>query len=121
MIAAGNKPLTKNAKKFDTIEIMTGGIISKTFNTRISIEQINFYPNKKKTKSIVVIKEIKKFNHVRFKGSDFKKSQLIIKKGTIIQPNHILALKTLGVAKIKVKKKIECFIFFNRKWDIKFK
>ena len=24
MIAAGNKPLTKNAKKFDTIEIMTG-------------------------------------------------------------------------------------------------
>ena len=111
MIAAGNKPLTKKAKKFDTIEIMTGGIISKPFNTMIPIEQINFYPNKKKTKSIVVIKEIKKFNHVRFKGSDFKKSQLIIKKGTIIQPNHILALKTLGVAKIKVKKKLNVLFF----------
>ncbi len=111
MIAAGNKPLTKKAKKFDTIEIMTGGIISKPFNTIIPIEQINFYPNKKKTKSIVVIKEIKKFNHVRFKGSDFKKSQLIIKKGTIIQPNHILALKTLGVAKIKVKKKLNVLFF----------
>ena len=111
MIAAGNKPLTKNAKKFDTIEIMTGGIISKPFNTIIPIEQINFYPNKKKTKSIVVMKEIKKFNHVRFKGSDFKKSQLIIKKGTIIQPNHILALKTLGVAKIKVKKKLNVLFF----------
>ena len=111
MIAAGNKPLTKKAKKFDTIEIMTGGIISKPFNTIIPIEQINFYPNKKKTKSIVVIKGIKKFNHVRFKGSDFKKSQLIIKKGTIIQPNHILALKTLGVAKIKVKKKLNVLFF----------
>ena len=111
MIAAGNKPLTKKAKKFDTIEIMTGGIISKPFNTIIPIEQINFYPNKKKTKSIVVIKQIKKFNHARFKGSDFKKSQLIIKKGTIIQPNHILALKTVGVAKIKVKKKLNVLFF----------
>ena len=111
-VAAGNKPFNKKIKKFDTIEIMTGGIISKPFNTIIPIEQICFHPNKKKPKSIIIDHQVSKNNHVRFKGSDYKKGQLIIKKGTIIQPNHILALKTLGVQTIKVKKKID-IIFFS--------
>ena len=110
-IAAGNKPFSKKIKKFETIEIMTGGIISKPFNTIIPIEQINFYPNKQNPKSIIINRKINKFNHIRFKGSDYKKNQLIIKKGTIIQSNHILALKTLGVKKIKVKKKINILFF----------
>ena len=82
---------------------MTGGIITKPFNTIIPIEKINFYPNKQNPKFIIIDRKVSKSNHIRFKGSDYKK-QLIIKKGTIIQPNHILALKTLGVKKIKVKK-----------------
>ncbi|MBD1166985.1 molybdopterin molybdotransferase MoeA [Pelagibacterales bacterium SAG-MED09] len=111
-IAAGNKPFNKKVKKFDTIEVMTGGIISKPFNTIIPIEQINFYPDKQNPKSIIIDHKISKNNHVRFKGSDYKKGKLIVKKGTIIQPNHILALKTLGVQKIKVKKKLN-IIFFS--------
>jgi molybdopterin molybdotransferase len=110
-IAAGNKPLNKKVKKFETIEIMTGGIISKPFNTIIPVEQIIFYPNKKKPKSIIINKKIDKYNHIRFKGSDYKRGELIIKKGTIILPNHILALKTLGVKKIRVKKKINILFF----------
>ncbi len=111
-IAAGNKPYNKNVKKFDTIEVMTGGIISKPFNTIIPIENIDFYPSKKNPKFIIIDHKVSKNNHIRFKGSDYKKGQLIIKKGTIIQPNHILALKTLGVRKIKVKKKLN-IIFFS--------
>ncbi len=111
-IAAGNRPFNKKVKKFNTIEIMTGGIISKPFNTIIPIEQINFYPNTQNPKSIIIDRKVSKNNHVRFKGSDYKKGELIIKKGTIIQPNHILAFKTLGVQKIKVKKKIN-IIFFS--------
>ncbi len=111
-IAAGKRPFNKNVKKFDTIEVMTGGIISKPFNTIIPIEEINFYPNKQNPKFIIIDHKVSKNNHIRFKGSDYKKRQLIIKKGTIIQPNHILALKTLGVRKIKVKKKLN-IIFFS--------
>ena len=110
-IAAGNKPLKKKIKKFEAIEIMTGGIVFKPFNTIIPIEKINFYPNKKNPKSIMIDHKINRFNHVRFKGADFKKKQLIIKKGTVIKPNHILALKTLGVKKIKVKKKLNILFF----------
>jgi molybdopterin molybdotransferase len=110
-IAAGNKPLKKKTHKFEAIEIMTGGIISKPFNTIVPIEKIIFYPNKEKSKSIIINQKINKYDHVRFKGSDYKRGQLIIKKGTIIQSNHILALKTLGVRKIKVKKKLNILFF----------
>ena len=111
LIAAGNKPFKKKIKKFDTVEIMTGGIIPKGFDTVIPIEQIVFFLNKKSKKYILINKKIKKHNHVRLAGSDYKKKEIIIKKNTIIQPNHILALKTLGVKNIIVKKKINILFF----------
>ncbi|MFZ9475963.1 MAG: molybdopterin molybdenumtransferase MoeA, partial [Candidatus Fonsibacter ubiquis] len=108
---AGTKPITKKIKKFETVEIMTGGIVPKGFDTIIPIEQIVFYPNKDNPKYIIVDKRINKNQHVRFLGSDYKKNNLIIKKGTIIHSNHILALKTLGIKKIKVKKKPNILFF----------
>ena len=111
LIAAGNKPFKKKIKKFDAVEIMTGGIIPKGFDTIIPIEQIVFFPSNSNKKYIVIDKRIKKYNHVRFAGSDYKKKEIVIKKNTIIQPNHILALKTLGIKNIIVKKKINILFF----------
>ena len=111
LIAAGNKPFKKKINKFDSVEIMTGGIIPKGFDTILPIEQIVFFPNKKNKKYILINKKLKKHNHVRFVGSDYKKKEIILKKNTIIQPNHILALKTLGVKNIIVKKKINILFF----------
>ncbi len=110
-IPAGNKPFKKKIKRFDAVEIMTGGIIPQCFDTVIPIEQVNFHPNNKTKKFILIKERIKKYNNVRFAGSDYKKKQLIIKKGTIIKPNHIMAFKTLGVKKIKVKKKLNILFF----------
>ena len=110
-IAAGDKPIKKKIKKFETVEIMTGGLIPKSFDTIIPIEQINFYPSKKTSKYILLNKKIPKFEHVRFKGSDYKKGDLLISKGTIIQSNHILVLTTLGIKKINVKKKPNILFF----------
>ncbi|MDC0364823.1 molybdopterin molybdotransferase MoeA [Candidatus Pelagibacter sp.] len=111
LIAAGNRPFKKKIKKFDAVEIMTGGIIPKGFDTIIPIEQIVFFPSNSNEKYIVINKRIKKYNHVRFAGSDFKKKEIVIKKNTIIQPNHILAFKTLGIKNIIVKKKINILFF----------
>mgnify|MGYP000078342532 CR=1 FL=1 len=110
-VAAGSKPFKKTIKKFQAVEIMTGGIVPKGFDTIIPIEQIVFYPSNKNKKYILVNKKINKYNHVRFKGSDYKKKELVVKKNTIIQPNHILAFKTLGIKNIKVKKKINILFF----------
>ena len=111
-IAAGKKPFKKQINKYEAVEIMTGAIIPKGFDTIIPIEKINFYPNKKIRKFILIDKKVSKHNHIRFAGSDFKKNELVIKKNTIILPNHILALKTLGIKKINVKKKVN-IIFFS--------
>ena len=111
IVAAGDKPLNKRSKKFQTIEIMTGGIIPKGYDTIVPIEQIIFYPNKKKPKYILIDKKISKYQHVRFKGSDFKKNDLLVEKGIILQPNHVLALKALGIKNIKVKKKPNILFF----------
>jgi molybdopterin molybdotransferase len=87
---------------------MTGGIIPKGFDTIIPIEKIIFYQNKK---NILIDGKITKYNHVRFAGSDFKKKEIVVKKNTVIQPNHILAFKTLGIKNITVKKKINILFF----------
>ena len=101
---------------------MTGALIPRSFDTIIPIEQINFYPNKKNAKYILLNKKITKFEHVRFKGSDYKKGDLLISQGTILQSNHILALKTLGVKKLKSKKnQIFCFFQLAMKLLIKIK
>jgi len=110
-IAAGDKPRKKRIQKFQTVEIMTGGLLPKGLDTIIPVEKIIFYP-KENPKFILIDKKIKKNQHVRFKGSDFKKNDLLIKKGTIIQSNHILALKTSGMVNIKVKK-IPKILFFS--------
>jgi len=90
---------------------MTGGIIPEGFDTIIPIEKINFYPNKRNRKYILINKKIKKYSYVRFAGSDYKKGEVVINKSTIIQPNHILTFKTLGIKTIRVKKKINILFF----------
>ena len=104
-IAAGDNPKIKNVKKYSSVEIMTGALIPKHFDTVIPVEKINYYPNKKNPKFIVIDKKISKNNHVRFAGSDYKKGEKIVSAGEIINSSHILAFKSLGVERVVVKKK----------------
>ena len=107
-ISAGDNPSLKKTNKFEVVEVMTGALIPKNFDTIIPIEKIVFSKNRK---FIVINEKIKNNQHIRYAGSDYKKRDLIIKKGTIIQPSHILAFKTLGIINIKVKKKPNILFF----------
>ena len=104
-IAAGDNPKIKNIKKYSSVEIMTGALIPKQFDTVIAIEKVKYFPNKNKPKFIVINKKISKNNHVRFAASDYKKGDKIVSAGEIINSSHILAFKSLGIEKIFVKKK----------------
>ena len=108
IISAGDNPRLNKIKKNQTVEIMTGALIPRVFDTIIPIERIIFNKDKK---YIQINEKIKRNQHIRYVGSDYKKKDLIIKKGTIIQPSHILAFKTLGIKKIKVKKKPNVLFF----------
>ena len=104
-LAAGDNPKIKNIKNSTTIEVMTGALVPKPFDSVIPIELIDFYPNKKNPKFILINEKIKKNNHIRFLGSDYKKGEKVISAGKVINSSHILALKSLGVDKIIVKKR----------------
>jgi molybdopterin molybdotransferase len=108
-ISAGDNPRLSKVKKYETVEVMTGALIPKGFDTIIPIEKIIFHSN---NKHISIDSKIKKNQHIRYAGSDYKKNDLIVKKGTIIQPSHILAFKTLGIITIKVKK-VPNILFFS--------
>ena len=109
-IAAGDNPNIKKISKFSCVEVMTGAIIKKPFNTIIPYEKSKVI-TKNKTKYLLIDRKIHKFNNLRFAGSDFKKGQIVLKKGDLIKASDVLVLKTLGIKKIKVKKKIKIVFF----------
>ena len=59
-------------------------------------------PNLNNPKQVNIFKAAAQGDNIRAAGSIVKKGNLIVPKRTLIGPNHILALASLGIAKIKV-------------------
>ena len=114
IIAAGDNPKIKKITKNSCIEVMTGAIVNKPFDTIIPYEKSTLV-RVKNSNYLVVNKKISKFNNLRFAGSDYKKGQIVLKKGDLIKPSDVLALKTLGIRKIQVNKKIKIVLFATGK------
>ena len=110
-IGAGDNPKIKNYQKNSSVEIMTGAIIPKPFDSIIPVEKVKYFPSKQKPTHIVVGYEVKKFSFIRFAGEDFNLKDIVIKKGELIQPKHIMALTTLGIKDLYVKKKPKIIFF----------
>ena len=110
-IGAGDNPKIKNYQKNSSVEIMTGATIPKPFDSIIPVEKTKYFPSKKKATHIIVDHEIKKFSFIRFAGEDFKLKDLVIEKGELIQPKHIMALTTLGIKDLYVKKNPKIIFF----------
>lgn len=120
-IGAGDNPKIKNYQKNSSVEIMTGAIIPKPFDSIIPVEKVKYFPSKKKPTHIIVNHEVKKFSFIRFAGEDFNLKELVIKKGELIQPKHIMALTTLGIKDLYVKKKPKIIFFGTGKEIVDFK
>ena len=59
-LAAGDNPNIKKIPNFSVIEVMTGAIIQKPFDTIIPIEKIKYFPSKLNSKYIILKKKNKK-------------------------------------------------------------
>jgi len=110
-IAAGDNPKINNYLKNSSVEIMTGGIVPKPFDSIIPVEKIKYYPSERKPTHIFVDSEVKKFSFIRFAGEDYNLKDVVIKRGELIQPKHIMALTTLGIRDLYVKKKPKIIFF----------
>jgi len=120
-LAAGDNPKLKNYQRNSSIEVMTGAIIPKPFDAIVPIEKVKYFPSKQKPTHIVVGDEIKKFSFIRFAGEDFGLKEIVIKRGELIQPKHIMALTTLGIKSLYVKKKPKIIFFGTGKEIVDFK
>ena len=94
-IGAGDNPKITNYQKNSSVEIMTGAIVPKPFDSIVPVEKVKYFPFKKKPTHIIVNQEIKKFSFIRFAGEDFNLKDIVIKNVKLIQPKHIMALTTL--------------------------
>ena len=110
-IGAGDNPKIKNYQKNSSVEIMTGALIPKPFDSIIPVEKVKYFPTKQKPTHIVLDHEIKKFSFIRFAGEDFNLKELVIKKRELIQQKNIMALTTLGIKDLYVKKKPKIIFF----------
>jgi len=110
-IGAGDNPKINNYLKNSSVEIMTGGIVPKPFDSIIPVEKIKYYPSERKPTHIFVDCEVKKFSFIRFAGEDYSLKDVVVKKGELIQPKHIMALTTLGIRDLYVKKKPKIIFF----------
>mgnify|MGYP000011666794 FL=1 len=111
-IAAGDEPKIDNYEKNSAVEIMTGGLVPKPFDSIIAVEKAKYFPTKEKPTHIIVDDEVKQFSYIRFAGEDYNLKDVVIKKGELIQPKHIMALTTLGIKDVQVKKQPQ-IIFFS--------
>jgi len=111
-IAAGDNPKINKYKKNSTVEIMTGALIPKQFDTILPVEKVKYFPSRKKPTHIILDRNLKKFEYVRFGGEDYKLGNIVVKKGEKIQANHLITLATLGIKEI-LAKKIPKIIFFG--------
>ncbi|MCX7870817.1 MAG: molybdopterin molybdotransferase MoeA [bacterium] len=96
---------TKDSKYPVCIEISTGAFLPPEFDTIIPYENIEFINNKLVKIKEDILNKIRKYQHVRFKGEDFKKNELILSKNTLITPFSLSILAANGIKKIKVYKK----------------
>ena len=80
--------------------IMTGASIIRGTDTVLPKEDAYLQNN-----SLIVRRPLSRGNHVRPKGEEVKKNDLVIKKGSVIHPGTIAVLASLGLHRIKVIQK----------------
>ena len=93
-------------QKNDTFSIMTGAKVPKNCDFVIQKEKVEIRANS------VILKESPKKNQcIKFSGEDFKKGEILLKKGTLLDANAIGILATQGINEVLVKKRVKIIIF----------
>jgi len=106
-VLAGHAPLLSPAKKPRACyEIMTGAPIPSGFDAIYKIEDVEVqYDSNKKPLTLVIRAPIAKLTHFRAHGADFALGQKLFEAGTVLMPEQIMALASVGVGQIRVLRK----------------
>lgn len=97
--AAGDEPKDINAID-ECIEIMTGAALPQTTDTIIRYEDLEL----NESTAILKSEDIKKGQHIHWKGSDKNKGEVLINANCIITPSVINVAASVGAKELIVKK-----------------
>lgn len=97
----GDDPSLIKINRGETVEVMTGAPLPVNANSVIMAEDAK----RVKTDLIEVYKQVHPFQNVSRKGEDFKKGEIVVKKGVRIKPWHIGALASFNIETVKVVSK----------------
>ncbi|MBN2175757.1 MAG: molybdopterin molybdotransferase MoeA [Bacteroidales bacterium] len=100
MIPAGKAP-GKTIGKNQCAKIMTGAPMPEGADTVIMVEDVEELEKNK----IRYLKEKVKDN-ICYRGEDIRESEVVLKKGTLIQPQHIAVMATAGCVQPLVYRKV---------------
>jgi len=82
------------------VKLMTGNKMPKGADAVIMQEHVRREGNK-----IYVLRPVAPGQNVAFRGEDVKKGQVILKRGQILRPQDLSLLKSVGIKRVKVKRK----------------
>lgn len=107
LVFAGDAICTRLSDEPAAIEIMTGAPLpAGAWDSVIKIEDVAVDRDAAgRARSIRVFSSTALGSHVRQAGEDFMPKQLALSAGTRVSAEHLLALATLGVAEVSVRKK----------------
>jgi molybdopterin molybdotransferase len=100
VIAAGDSPKILK-KKISCLRIMTGAVLPKNCDCIVPVEQCIVEGNQVRLKEGV---DIKPGQMIRPKGADAKKGDVLLSKGTRLDPPHIGVAVSAGKKLLKVSK-----------------
>ena len=86
----------KSVKRGQTIRIMTGAPMPKGADAVIMVEETERQEARGKRQEVKVFKEAKVGDNVRKAGEDFKKGDIVLRKGMTIRPAEIGMLAAVG-------------------------
>ena len=104
-IQAAGEPQTELKNSGSAIEIMTGAILPKNTDAVIKVEELTFTESNGVRKVRIETDQVLPNKNVHLKGSDRKKGDALIKKGTIIHSPEVGVLATVGKSLVSVMEK----------------
>lgn len=106
-LVAGDPPPEEISRESCAVEIMTGAPMPRGgFDAVVRVEDTQTILDSSGAMSAIRLsKPLTPKENVRFAGEDFKSGQVVLRAGTTLQPQHILALAALGITHLHVRRK----------------
>jgi molybdopterin molybdotransferase len=109
-IAAGEAAPHNMSQPNTCWEIMTGAIMPNDCDSVVPVENIS-----QNNDIITFTQACEKNAHLRFKGEDFMMGDTVLVQGTLLTPEHILVLATLGIATVTVRNRVKIAVISTGK------